>query len=88
MAPKHNKIKANIPEEWTNTLKTNNTQTPISPILNINSELQLYANGKYLEPNKFKLKLIHNHLMDETYKPKCEAKWEALFNQTFNWKSI
>ena len=26
--------------------------------------------------------------MDETYKPKCEAKWDALFNQTFNWKSI
>ena len=26
--------------------------------------------------------------MDETYKPKCEAKWDAVFNQTFNWKSI
>ena len=34
------------------------------------------------------IKLIINHFMDETYKPKCEAKWEALLNQVFNWKSI
>ena len=38
--------------------------------------------------NYFPLKLIKKQLIDETHKPKCESKWEAIFNQTFDWKSI
>ena len=77
---KYRKLKANIPEGWINILKTNDTQTQTKPKFQMNTGLLLYRNDKFLEPNKLSFKLINNHLMDETYKPKCEAKWGAIFN--------
>ena len=86
---KYNKLKANIPESWINILKSNNAQTQTNKYcIEINNELKLYMNDKFVEPSKFSLKLINRHVIDNTHKPKCETKWEALFNRTFSWKSI
>ena len=49
---KYRKLKANIPEGWINILKTNDTQTQTNPQFHINTELLLYRNDKFLEPNK------------------------------------
>ena len=40
------------------------------------------------EPDKLKLKTVHNFLLDETYKPKSQIKWETMFNRTFTWKLV
>ena len=50
--------------------------------------MKLFINEKFIEPSKLSSKLINRHVIDETHKPKCEKKWEALFNQTFSWKSV
>ena len=65
---KFNKLKANIPNDWINILKSNDTQTQIKSRLQINSELNLYIHDKIIEPNKLPLKVINNQLMDETHK--------------------
>ena len=38
----------------------------------------IYSKEKYVEPVKLKLKTVHNFLLDETYKPKSQIKWETM----------
>ena len=86
---KYNKLKTNIPEGWSNILKSNIRRVQINKFrLEIDNQLKLFINEKFIEPSKLSLKLINRHVIDETHKPKCETKWEALFNQTFSWKSV
>ena len=84
---KYNKIKNNIPDRWVNILKEDIPES-LSAGLSITQNLKIYLNGKYIEPHKLKLKILHNFLLDETYKPKSEIKWETLFDRDFNWKMI
>ena len=77
---KYNKLKRNTPERWVDILRSYDNQTHIKPMLEINTELILFMNGKNIETNKLSSKRIINHLIDDVYKPKCQTKWEAMYN--------
>ena len=77
---KYNKLKRNTPERWVDILRSYDNQTHIKPMLEINTELILFMNGKNIETNKLSSKRIINHLIDDAYKPKCQTKWEAMYN--------
>ena len=85
---KYNKLKRNIPERWVNILRSNDNQIHVKPLLEINNELLLHMNNKIIETNKLSFKLIKNHLLNDALVPKCQSKWEAIYNQNFNWKLI
>ena len=84
---KYTKIKNNIPDGWVNILKEGDSQ-PTSANLIIKPNLMIYSKEKYVEPDKIKLKTVHNLFLDETYKPKSQIKWETMFSRTFNWKLV
>ncbi|MCG8113316.1 MAG: zinc-binding domain-containing protein, partial [Candidatus Thiodiazotropha taylori] len=84
----YNKIKTCVPKDWIEILKTCNAQASKTYTFTVSSDLELYYKEKYIEPNKIKLKQIQHFLLDKTYKPKCQAKWEGIFNEHFEWQSI
>ena len=54
----------------------------------MDNELNIFFNNKHLKPQKFKLKLIQNILLDTDFERKYMIKWETLFNEHFQWKQI
>ena len=82
------KIKNNIPDSWVNILKETCTLEPSPVYISINQNLQILLNGKYVEPEKLKIRILHNFLLDDTYIPKCQTKWNTLFNKEFDWKRL
>ena len=56
--------------------------------LSINQNLMIYLKSKYVEPDKLKLRILHSLLLDETYKPKFQTKWNTLFDKEFDWKMV
>ena len=80
------KIKSSIPKSWINILNGTSPSAHTDPCLNIKPNFQIYLNGKYVEPDKLKLKALQNFLLDDNYIPKCQIKWNTLFNQDFHWK--
>ena len=85
---KYTKIKNCIPERWVNILKADISETSSPAKFKITPELKIYSNEEQIEPDKLKQKYIHKFLLDETYNPKSQIKWEIMFNQPFNWKMI
>ena len=85
---RYNKIKISIPNSWVSILRETCTSEPACISFCINQNLQIYMNGKYVEPDKLKLKFLHNFLLDGTYQPKCQIKWNTLLNKDFDWKMI
>ena len=85
---KYTKIKNNVPKDWIEILKTHDTQITTTHKVSITSELKIHCDEKYIDPTKLKLKDIQSLLLDKTFKPKCQVKWETQFNQDFEWQSI
>ena len=84
---KYNKVKNSIPVRWINILKENLSEN-ISTQFSITPGLLIYSHGKYIQPNKLKQKTVHKFLLDESFMPKSQIKWETIFNRDFNWKLI
>lgn len=85
---KSNKIKSNIPAEWIEILINYDTRASVTRGIRISPDLNIYCNEKYIEPKKLKLKNVQNLLLDTTYKPKCQTKWESILNKQFEWQLI
>ena len=85
---KYNKIKTSFSPDIIEILKGPYAQHQTPKGFTINTELNLFLDGKLIEPQKFKLKLIQNILLDRHFERKYQLKWDSTFNENFQWKKI
>ena len=85
---KYKKIKSSFPPELIEILKCPNVPSENAKQITMDNELNIFFNNKHLKPQKFKLKLIQNILLDTDFERKYMIKWETLFNEHFQWKQI
>ena len=84
----YNRIKSRIPKNWIEKLESNATHAKVTNILNVKDSIYMYDfKNEFIQPIKLTYKHLQRYLRD-VHRPKCELKWEAYFNETFNWRKV
>ena len=85
----YGKIKSCIQEYWVEKLQSATIRTNVfTSTLRVKDGL--YMNNfknEFIQPGKLTNTQLQWYLMD-VHTPKCETKWEAYLNETFNWTNI